>query len=653
MKRFFLCTILIAALAVAAKLALKRAPTAPSAVPSAYPSANMPRSEPAPVIDQARDSDLLARYPDDRALIERSLESFGHNARRIAATDGLRGLRLLDELGDAAICLYEERPDEFRKLGLAISVDADSARLVGAWSKYFDPRQSDREVTSQVTNELCKLPARARWLAKQTPEALPFLLTDYRRTADALERLGPAALEPLAFVDLSDRGDSLRRALNVLDRHGKLAIAATDELGPAGFLLVERFGPLIAAIEPELGIRDSLAVVASALDDLDELVPTRQTTTLAETILHLKNRDLLVAAAGTRYGLRLVVEFGRDGERVLETVGPRAADVIFRQYPEGRQRNTVVQAIAQGGVSAAATAEKFANSDKFRRILERDGAPAILAVAAACSAEESREFLAAKSERTWSEGLALAALRLAGDTGDKTIRTIDRDGVARVQALAATNIEFYQLLPLYDLSHLGGVLVQGYVPTRGEFAWAGVDAGLIAFDALSLMTLQPEGVAAAESVRATAKSGAKAAVKTGTRAVVEEATGTLAARTARTAGSELAWESTEQLGKRAAAASQHAAETASAELATSLARRSGIRLVQWETLVSVTTGASQSLAALPRSRLTKYVAINTAQAGVGLLAVHKMEEYLEGRRAPKSAPPTSNLELGGLSDETE
>ena len=470
---------------------------------------------------------------------------------------------------------------------------------------------------------------------------------------DALERLGPAALEPLAFVDLSDRGESLRRALGVLDRHGKLAIAATDELGPAGFLLVERFGPLIAELEPELGIRDSLTVVASALDDLDELVPTHRTTSLAETILHLQNRGLLVTTAGTRYGLRLAVEFGRDGERVLETVGPAAAGVIYRRYCEGKQRNAVVQAIAQGGVSAAVAAEKFASSDKFRRIVERDGTPAILAVAAACSAEESREFLAAKSNRTWSEGLALAALRLAGDTGDKTIRTIDRDGIDRVQALAGTEIEFYQLLPLYDLSHLSGVLVQGYAPTRGEFAWAGVDAGLIVFDALSLMTLQPEGVAAAESVRATAKSGAKAAVKTGTRAVVEEATESVAARTARTAASELARESAEQLGKRTAAAGQHAAEAASAELATSLARRSGIRLVSWETLVSATHGASQSLAVLPRSRLTKYVAVNAAQAGVGLLAVHKMEEYLEGRGAAKTAPQPSDPELGGLSHETE
>lgn len=653
MKRFFLCTILIAALAVAAKLAFKREPAGPSAVRSAHPSATIPRSEPTAVIDQSGDSKLLARYPDERELIEKLLQSFGHNTRQIAATDGLRGLRLLDELGDAAICLYAERPDEFRKLGVAISADADSAKLVGAWSRYFDPRQADRQATTIVTTELCKLPARARRLAKQTPEALPFLLTDYRRTADVLERLGPAALEPLAFVDLSDRGESLRRALNVLDRHGKLAIAATDELGPAGFLLVERFGPLIAELEPELGIRDSLGVVASALDDLDELVPTHRTTTLAETILHLKNRSLLVSAAGTRYGLRLAVEFGRDGERIIETVGPRAADVIYRHYPEGPQRNAVVQAIVQGGVPAAVAAEKFASSDRFRRIVERDGPTAVLAVTAACSAEESREFLAAKSKRTWSEGLALTALRLAGDSGDKTIRTIDRDGVARVQALAATNVEFYQLLPLYDLSHLGGVLVQGYVPTRGEFAWAGVDAGLIAFDALSLMTLQPEGVAAAESVRATAKSGVKAAVKTGARAVVEEATETLAARTARTAASELARETSEQLGKRATAAGQHAAETASAELATSLARRSGIRLVRWQTLVSATNGASRSLAALPRNRLTKYVSVNAAQAGVGLLAVHKMEEYLEGREAAKTAPPPSNLDLGGLSDETE
>lgn len=603
--------------------------------------------------DRSGDSGLLARYPNDQAMIERVLESFGHNARRIAATDGLRGLRLLNELGDSAICLYEERPDEFRRLGLTIDADAESAKLIGAWSRYFDPRQADRDATTLLTTELCKLPARARRLAKETPEALPFLLTDYRRTADLIQRLGPAALEPLACVDLADRGESLRRAANVLDRYGKLAIAATDEMGPAGFLLVERFGPLLAELEPELGIRESLTVVASALDDLEELAATHRTITLAETILHVKNRGLLSSAAGTRYGLRLAVEFGRDGERVLETVGPRAATLAYQQYSAGPQRNAVVQAIAQGGVPAAVAADKFAGSDAFRHIVARDGAPALLAVAAACSAEEGREFLAAKPERTWSEGLALAALRLAGDTGEKTIRTIERDGIARVQSLATTDVEFYQLLPLYDLSHLAGVAGHGYVPTRGEFAWAGVDAGLIVFDALSLATLQPEGVAAAETIRATAKSGAKSAVKTGTRAILEDATESLAVRTGRTAATEAVRESTEQFGRHAAAASQHSAEAASAELAASLARRSGIRLTRWESLVSVRIGATATLTTLHRSRLTKYVTVNAAQAGVGLLAIHKMEEYLEGRGVATSAARPSNPESGGLAHETE
>jgi hypothetical protein len=632
MQRFFWITVLLASLAVAGKLALKS--------PARSGSFNTTSSEPALTEltasakngpDDPGDSSLLSRYPEQRELVLRLLDLFGHNARRIEASDGINGLSLLDKLGDGAVCLYEERPDEFHQLARVAGADPEAAKLIGAWRPFFDPSKPRQEAAAQLASELSRLSARARRLAEQTPEALPFLLADPKRIAGVLDHFGSDALEPLAYVDLSDGGVSLRRAVSVLDRYGKLAIEATEQLGPAGFLLMERYGSVVEAIHRELGLARSLAVVAAAYEDLDELIERHRTRTVADVILHLENRNLLDVAAGTPNGLRLAVEFGSDGERVLEVV-PAGVAVIYGQYAEGRCRNSAVQAISRGGLPAAVAAQKNGDSEKFQRIVARDGPAAILAVASACSAEEARKFLADKPNRTWTESLALTALRLAGDSGDNTIRLIERDGLERVENLSNSNLQIYQFLPLYDLSHLASVVTQGYVPTRGEFAWAGVDATLVAVDVLSLMSLQPEGVAASEAARSGVKSTARATIRTGAESAVGHVTETVAGQATR----QVAREGTEQIVQHAAELSSRAAEAASAELAESLARRSGIRLAGWHTQ-SASRFVAGYFAALPRNRLAKYVAANSVQAGVGLIAVRKMEEYLESRGTSKQS----------------
>jgi hypothetical protein len=422
----------------------------------------------------------------------------------------------------------------------------------------------------------------------------------------------------------------LRSAIGVLDRYDNLAIEATQALGPAGFLLVERYGSVLEEVHAELGLKHALAVVAASMDDLDILLQSYRPRSIADAMRHLNNSGLLEVAAGTPNALRLVVEFGNDGESVLKVCGPRVAELIYSVYPEGRIRNAVVQAIVQGGLTAAVAAEKHGSAPQFQRIIERDGALAILAVASACSAEEARQFLADKPERSWTESLALTALRLAGDSGTKTIHMIDRDGLERAETVANSNLNFYQFLPLYDLSHLGGIVVKGYLPTRGEFVWAGVDAALIAVDVVSLLTFQPEGVVASEAARTGIKASARTTVKKGTRTVVSQATSSATSHAALVASRQVMREAGESVMEQAATLGARTAETAGAELAETLARRSTIRITQTQ----AASGGRHLMAyghGTTSRRLVKYVAANGAQAAVGLVAVRKMEEYLEGR----------------------
>src|SRR5205823_4901251 len=124
------------------------------------------------------------------------------------------------------------------------------------------------------------------------------------------------------------------------------------------------------------------------------------------------------------------------------------------------------------------------------------------------------------------ESLAKSVLFLAGDNGQATIRTIKNEGIERVAALNATELKYYQFLPLYDLLHLGNVLARGYTPTSGELTWALVDGCFVVVDALSLAAVQPEGVAASEAARVEVKAATRAAAQVVGRELVENGTET-------------------------------------------------------------------------------------------------------------------------------
>src|SRR5437588_9228680 len=98
MKRTLAVIVLLAALGTLVKLAFKGGPTDGPITPGAA------KAPAAPVVAGTDGrAELLARYPDDRDLVVRTLDAFGHNARAIERTDGLRGLVLLDRLGLEAV----------------------------------------------------------------------------------------------------------------------------------------------------------------------------------------------------------------------------------------------------------------------------------------------------------------------------------------------------------------------------------------------------------------------------------------------------------------------------------------------------------------------------------------------------------------------
>jgi hypothetical protein len=638
MKRTFAVVVLLAALGVLMKLAVKDAPEPRDARPTPDAQASSP-------VDP--DAEVLARYPGQRDLVERTLRAFGHNARAIERTDGLRGLTLLDKLGLEAVFLYEKYPKDFRQLRDSLTDDA-AADLLLHWREYFALKRADDTDRGILIAEVARLSPAQRRAAAKYPNALPLILADPVGVTDLIERWSGDpdelrdALVVLDFVSLEHGAADLRAALRTLDAHGPTALEAFRLQGPDGFAVVTLYGSVLDALGSSLPLEQALILLRVNTEYVDELLRTHRPEVVAGHLKRVGSTALVEAVGGSPNGLRLFVEYGERGEKALAQAGPDAADVVFDDYTDATLRIQAVAALAEHGEMALAMLAKYATDADFRDILRSDGPAVIPPVAQADAGPETLALLRAKSKKSFSESLAQSVLALSGENGQATIRTIKRDGLERVAELNSTDLRFYQFLPLYDLVHLGGVVTRGYAPTSGEMTWALVDGCFVVADLLSLTAVQPEGAAAAEAARAEVKAATREAVKSagrglaegaaesGGRGLVRQGAGAVTERLARWWTVRLAG-GPYRLLRRVPEVLGRMSVSEVSDLGRPFCRRAGLTLSTWAPMRFLKDG-QVLLRRIPPERGIKYVAAQALQAGVGVVAFHKMEEHLASRR---------------------
>lgn len=637
MKRMFAAAVFLAALGMLIKLAWKE-PRAPRIVDDSVPIAADPRG----VAD--RDAAILAKYPQNRALVSRVLRRYRRNAWAIERTDGLRGLTLLDKLDLEAVHLYERYPSEFRRLRDCLTDDA-AADLILHWREYFALKHAEDSDRSILIGEIARLTPSQRRLASRWPNALPFFLVDAEGTAELIRRYSNDektlrdALIILDFIDLRPGATDFRRALQTLDRHGQLAVDAFRLQGLDGFALAAERGAVLEALGDALPLEQALILLKVNDEDVGEMLRTRSAESVAGSLRHVGAAGLTAEVGGSPHGLRLTVDYGERGERALAKAGADAADLVFDEFADSTLRNQAVEALAEHGPTAAAILSKYAADADFRDVLRRYGAPAIAPIARADMAPGVLSSLRAKPNRSFRETLSIGILALSKENGQAAIAAIKKDGLDRVASLNDADVEFYQFLPLYDLIHLGRVLGRGQSPTSGEMTWALVDGCFVVADVLSLASIQPEGVAASEAARSEIKSAARQAAKSLGREAGEEAL-RVGEKAAARQGTEIAAERLSkwwtvrlaggpyQVLRRFPDALEKLGVADIARLGQPLCAKAGFRLSPWKPLRFL---SSKVLEIPPRKGL-KYLGVQALQATVGVVAFHKMEEHLASRR---------------------
>jgi len=658
MKRILAITALLAALGVLTKLVFKRVEPNGAAT-----RASGDRALNANSAGADSKSELLKKYqsepPQVRDLVARVTERFGRNAQDIERTDGLRGLVLLDRLDLEAVFLHEKHPIEFRRLRDLVG-DSAAADLLLHWREYFGLKRADSADREILIAEIARLSPIQKRIAAAHPSVLPLILADPPGVAELIQRMAgnEAALGDvlavLNFISLENGSSDLRSALRTFDQHAPIALEAVRLHGLEGFALVRLYGPVLEALGNALPLEQSLILLRVNADYVDELLQTHRPETVAGHLRHVAAAGLVEAVGASPHGLRLVVEQGEPGERALSKAGPDAADVVFGDFADASLRRQAVDSLATYGPMALAMLDKYATDAEFREILQAKGAAIIPPIAQADAGPETVAHLQSKARRSFTESLALAALFASGDNGQATIRTIKKDGLERVARLNDSQVRFYQFLPLYDVTHLGNVLRQGYSPTSAEMTWALVDATFVVADVLSLAALSPEGAVAAEAVRSEVKASVRQGIKSAARGLAAnggESTGKAlaqkqAVKTVERAANEgsaalsrrlARWWTVRSAGgmyqvlRRLPEALPQLSLAQISQMAGPLCAKAGLRVSTWGPVRLLREGTEVVLR-IPPSKGLKYLGAQAVQAGVGVVGFRKMEEHLASRR---------------------
>lgn len=658
MRRTLALVALLLAAGVLLKLAGKSSDRAPTTdadrIGSGSGSATATTADSAAAEGLRRDEiRLLVKYSDpaDRGLVKRALEKYGHNAIRIEANDGLRGLRLLETLDLEAIFLYERHPREFRTLRDALGNDESAAKVLTAWREYFGWKRADDTDRRILVNEIANLGTAPRRAAARYPNALPLLLTSPEETANLIESWSSDpefladALAILMFVDLEAGSSNLSRAIRVLDGEGRLAVEAFRVRGMEGFALAALYAPVVRAVGDALPLNDLLALLRVNTDGVDRLLVGKSPEWVGSLVRRVAWEGLAPKAGDSPHALRMLAEYGDLGFEALRNAGGDAADVAYETYGDPAGRRRAVEALAAHGEMALPILEKYAADDDFRAILKEYGPAVIPPIARADPAPEVLAILRAKEETTFTEKLAREVMAWSRDSGQGVIARIKRDGPARAAEAHDEELRYYMFLPLYDVARLARVLGSGYAPTGAELTWAVVDGAFVVMDAVAIAGLRPEGAAAAQAARANLKIAVRTAAGDAGSGV-ERVSANAAKRAGLGPGTPIAadeaarraarWWSVRRAGgafavlRRKPEVLQTLTLAQLGDLARPLAAKIGVRVSNFAPARFWTEGAER-VVAVAAERGPKYVAAQAAQAGVGILAVTKMEEHLRGR----------------------
>ncbi len=501
----------------------------PSARPTAAPSAEAAAStaagsgaaedpharagEPSPVLAELR---ALLPEMDDSSLVQLA-DQYGNTAVNVARQHGQAGAEVILAWGAQGVAVMREQPDTFDKLAARLSGPTAATCLVHL-HRHFQELASGAGLPGFL-DRVESLPSPLKALARKYPAMLPFLVLAPEEAHAALQAEPDLCLACFPAVDLRPGPAALRRVARMIVEHGPRARDWVQARGLDGLLLADSF-PCYLQRPPPMELPVFLEILSQNQDDVAALVQAGRQEEIWPALAILVREDgllpeqpagedapprgsWLTLACDDEHTLRFLLDYGTDGVRVLKQVWPDtyATGVTLPGLLYEGYRHEGDPAELRAHAWQSLLDNPWGARQSFQMLLLMASRPGQDPATIHPRCQQFRQLLGRLDHRVVAY---LAEAEAAGSlTATRYARLMER-GLDELQAWSAPPSMMVEMLPLYDVVHLGWVLAKGYTPTHGEVVFACVDAGFTAWDIATLGA----GKSLTSAAKITAKGGA-------------------------------------------------------------------------------------------------------------------------------------------------
>jgi hypothetical protein len=472
-------------------------------------------------------SEILKLCPDDPLLASRTASEWLYVAKRVAESEGIDGLRVLDCFGDEAVELFEKDRRAFDDLAVIVRLDGPLyAASTGPWRKAVLEWARPGHLKPFV-DYLMRLGPDELGRLRETPECLPLLGQNAPIAKAMLRRHGSRAWQLFMLVDFAGSGPSgVERVARSLELFGDSMLAVCERYGLAlALFFVPPPGDdqnvlprLYRAAIDRLGVEEAGALFLSNYDDLNKLVLVENCSAdeMVEALDLLAGQPTQVRelVSDSCHTMRLLLERrGPDhlGVAILSLCGPDAADLLYEPACYGSnldEKEAALVVLRHCGPAGLRILERYKGWEPWHKFLRRSDL----------------------RDRATVPLLAKLTLKLSHSTqGQADIDAylkMSQTQLGELEYPVTTSEQILEWVPGYLAARAVYDVSRGHFLDNSEIGWAVFDG---------VMTVSLVGKLAGQAIKTAGRQGAKIGFEDLARGVEREALSKLESNGARQA----------------------------------------------------------------------------------------------------------------------
>lgn len=432
-------------------------------------------------------------------------KEYGNTAINIAKEHGRQGGVVLLALGQQGVAIMRERGDDFRRIAERFGGETAAAFLI-SYNNDFAEIVRANGLASMLDRIETLHPASKR-IAEKKPELFPFLLMAENKVREAWAVNHDACITCFSLLALEKGPEGVAEMADMIVRHGRDAAPWIQARGMDGLLLANFFPEILKIAvknhhHTPMELSAFLQILSNNQNDLRHLFS--QGTITADDVWRTmkKIRDVddslrslpddfdkwsdddlrrfqpyrgnfLELASDDPHLLRLLLDKGNAAIQLIIDQwaygGQSLPNLLYEAYDDGKEDDTALFDHAWDALTRSPGKEPHVLAMLFR-MAQFDGRND--------KEPNSSDFRALLYRLDHRVVMYLAE----SDASSQKFDALKDRGIDELNSWVEPTSMAVEMIPGYDASRLVWVLSKGYVPRKGEVAFAAVDVAFTAMD---------------------------------------------------------------------------------------------------------------------------------------------------------------------------